>query len=59
MELGTVPERLLYVRSRRCMFDNLPKLAGIPPVNWFSAAIRTAREERFPNDEGIAPDKLF
>ena len=41
------------------MFDNLAKLAGIPPVNWFSAAIRTASEERFPNDEGISPDKLF
>ncbi|KAF9681636.1 hypothetical protein SADUNF_Sadunf05G0022500 [Salix dunnii] len=56
---GTLPVRLLILRSRCFRFLRRSKSAGISPPILLVAKSRVRREEMFAKDGGIVPERLF
>ncbi|KAF9681635.1 hypothetical protein SADUNF_Sadunf05G0022400 [Salix dunnii] len=56
---GTLPVRLLTLRTRCFRFLRRPKSAGISPPRLLVAKFRVRREEMFAKDGGIVPERLF
>lgn len=58
-EGGTGPDRRLMLNFRLSSVGMWPKLSGMLPTKLFDERPRKIREERFPNDEGICPERPF
>ena len=54
-----MPDKLLYVMSNTCKPARLPKLSGMVSCKLFRASKRNDREEKFPNELGMLPERLL
>uniref|UniRef100_A0A0E0HSL9 Uncharacterized protein n=1 Tax=Oryza nivara TaxID=4536 RepID=A0A0E0HSL9_ORYNI len=56
---GTSPDKLLMFNLRVSSLRMWPKLSGMLPTKLLNEISKRIREERFPNDEGICPERPF
>uniref|UniRef100_J3MFD0 Uncharacterized protein n=1 Tax=Oryza brachyantha TaxID=4533 RepID=J3MFD0_ORYBR len=59
MDDGTCPDKLFTFKFSKSSVRIWRKLFGMLPLKLFRVRLRSSREERFPNEEGIVPDNLL